>query len=131
MGLQVQPPRWLSRTPAVHGHRDQVGPVLVVADDHAPRVAAAPAGGGEPQRAPLSRARRPQSLATPGHSNEQSMNVPEGHDEPPRWEPILPSRHTHISSRGDFTIAPSATGAQQEATLRRSPSDQAEEPGEE
>src|SRR6266540_6776386 len=31
-GLQVQPPGWLGRTPAVHGHRDQVVPVLVVAD---------------------------------------------------------------------------------------------------
>jgi hypothetical protein len=26
VGLQIQPPGWLSRTPAVHGHRDQVGP---------------------------------------------------------------------------------------------------------
>src|ERR671918_900819 len=32
---------------------------------------------------------------------------------------------------GDLTIAPSATGAQQEATLRGSPSDHAEEPREE
>src|ERR671922_1436118 len=64
-GLQIQPPGRLGRPPAIHGHRDQVGPVLVVADDHAPRLAAAPAPGGEPQGAILPRARRPQPPAPP------------------------------------------------------------------
>jgi PhoU domain len=85
MGLQVEPPGWLGWTPAVHGHRDQVGPVLVVADDHAPRLAAAPAHSGEPQGAPLPRARRPQPLARPAHPDDPPVQVPEGHDEPPRW----------------------------------------------
>ena len=84
MGLQVQPPRWLSRTPAVHGHRDQVGPVLVVADDHAPRLAAAPAPSGEPQGAVLPRARRPQPPAPPADPDDPPVQVPEGHHEPPR-----------------------------------------------
>jgi hypothetical protein len=38
IGLQVQPPGWFCRTPTVHRHRDEVGPVLVVAEDHAPRA---------------------------------------------------------------------------------------------
>ena len=53
--LQVQPPGWLGLTPSVHGHRDQVGSVFVVADGDAPRLAAAPAGRRESQGAPFPR----------------------------------------------------------------------------
>ena len=61
--LEVQPPGRLGRTPAIHGHRDHVGPILAVADDHTPRLAAAPAHGGDPQGAPFAWARTPQPLA--------------------------------------------------------------------
>ena len=85
MGLQVQPPGWLGRTPAVHGHRDQVRPVLVVADDHAPRLATAPALRGEPQCAPLARAGWPQPPAPPAGLDDPPVQVPENYDEPARW----------------------------------------------
>ena len=60
VGLQVQPPGGLGRTPAAHRHRDQVGTVLVVADDDAPGLSAASTHGGESQGAPLPRTRGPQ-----------------------------------------------------------------------
>lgn len=51
VGLEVQPPGWFGGTPPVHGHRDQVGPVFVVTDNHAPRLDGRPfillAGEGE------------------------------------------------------------------------------------
>ena len=45
MRLQVQPPRGLGCTPAVHRHGDQVVAVLEVADENLSRLAGAPAGG--------------------------------------------------------------------------------------
>src|SRR5919106_3623566 len=85
IGLQVQPPGWLGRAPAVHGHRDEVGAVLVVAEDHAPRLAAASTCRGDPQGPPLTRARSPQPSAAAARSHDPSVHVPGGLDEPSWW----------------------------------------------
>jgi hypothetical protein len=95
VSLQVQPPGRLGPAPAVHGHRDQVGLVFEIADDHAPRLAAAPARRGEPQCAPLPRARAPQAHAPPGGPEHPPVHVPGRPDEPPRWQARFASGHAH------------------------------------
>src|SRR5664279_3935976 len=49
IGLQVQPPRGFSRTPAVHGERDQVVAILEVPDHNRSRQPGAAARRREPQ----------------------------------------------------------------------------------
>ena len=85
VGLEVQPPGWFGGTPPVHGHRDQVGPVFVVTDNHAPRLAAAPTSSGQAQGTPLTRSGWPQSFAPAARTDDQPMQMPGNHDEPTRW----------------------------------------------
>ena len=87
MSLQVQPPCGFGRTPPVHCHRDQVAPVLDVADDDLSRQPGASARRGEPQRPRAVRLWPPQTQSAARRPHQRAMPVPEQHDEPPRRQP--------------------------------------------
>jgi hypothetical protein len=74
MRLEVQPPRRLGPTPPVHRHRDQVGPVLDVADDDPTRTAATSTRRGQMRRPPPPRLRPPQ--AEPAATHRRSARCP-------------------------------------------------------
>jgi hypothetical protein len=90
MSLQVEPPCGFGRTPPVHCHRDQVAPVLDVADDDLSRQPGASARSGEPQRPPTVRLWPPQTQSAARRPHQRAMPMPEQHDEPPRRQPGVP-----------------------------------------
>ena len=107
MSLQVQPPRGLGGTPAVHRHRDQVSTVLEVADEDLSRPSRASTGRGEPKRAPTVRLRPPQTQPGARHAHQRAMAVPERHDEPARRQRGAATARTRpfgVTSPGHDTI---------------------------
>ena len=95
IGLQIEPPRRVSRTPAVHRHRDEVLTVLEIADQDLARLPRPPTGRGELKHPPAVRLGSPQPPPTAGHLHQPAMRVPEHHDEPARRQPgPRPPRHS-------------------------------------
>ncbi len=102
--LQVQPPCRLGRGPAVHRHRNEVRSVFVVADDHAPRLTAAPAGRCHAHGSPLARSRPPEPAASARRAHDVPVHAPEGFDEPSRRQaPGLGAAH-HVKDRASGPV---------------------------
>lgn len=86
----------LTLAPPVHRQRDEVRPVLEVAEDHAALPAGAAPGGGEPQRAPAVGAWPPQAWRACSSRLPQEAQIltishrPPGGDQSPQCRP---SRH--------------------------------------
>ena len=85
--------------------------VLEVADDDLPRPPGTSARRGEPQRPPSARLRPPQTEPAAGHAQQSAVPMPEGHDEPARWQPRLPGmrrrrRRPTITGHSDSLIPP-------------------------
>ena len=87
IGLEVEPPRRIAISPAVHRHRHQVRTIFDVPEDHAPLLAGTTPGGGQTHGAPTIAPRSPQSdsascnavyapVGGPGEPNKPSGRNP-------------------------------------------------------
>ena len=98
MGLQVQPPCRLALAPAVHGHGDEIRPILEVADHDAAFEAGPPADSVEAHGAPAVRLRPPQPHTSAGQTVQTAMGEPETPYEPATKRSWLGIRDGHVCS---------------------------------
>src|SRR6266550_6106921 len=84
LGLQVEPPRRLRLPPAVHRHRDQVRPILVVAEDRAALLPGPAADGRDPHRSPAPGPHEPQPASPTGEPVDCPVDRPGDTDETAR-----------------------------------------------
>src|ERR1035437_7929879 len=105
MRLEVEPPSRFAVSPAIHGHGDQVRPVLVVTEDRDALPARATPDRLEAHRAPLVRLWPPQAASATREAVDRTVHCPSGADEPAwreSWAYIGPSGHLVVLLQTDL-----------------------------
>src|SRR5262245_60038794 len=133
--LEVEPPRRIALVPAVHRQRDEVRPILEVADDDAAGPPGPAADGGEAERTPAPLVRRGPQEPAATQLVQRAMGAPRRVHEPRRrdsWRSSWRVAHGTASDRPASTlrvalIARDLAGARRSA--RQKPEDFVDHPG--